>query len=561
MPKKPIEFNLFTGIDNTVPRHRLPEGFVADAVNLDATSAGTLKVRPGKEVLAVVTGGNSLRDCAGKMFLTITNALHVVTNLSPFTSTTLRSGMSSLARVSYADVNGEVWWSNGTDSGRCTAANADKPWSLPKPTAPTLATTTGALPANKYRVSIVHRNADGEESPASNPAQVTLSATGGLTVNLSAAPTGATHTLVFCTSGSGVFLLHSTVSAATSTVTISADPVGRPLGEAYKLDVMPAGRIVAHFNGRLLSASGSTLYVSEPYRHGVYDPVAGRIPFATDITVVAPLKDGVFVVADKVYWLAGADVAEMIPVPKSLGTAIFGTQFELREDKQVGWFGEFGLTIGSNDGTVAHLTQTNFAPPTADSGYALVKRDDGDIRILISMDETAAYTPRAAKEFIDHIADYHADTNMLSILINAEKPAVTRYASYPTKGMAELDGLFYALSNDKLCLMDGTLDDTSQIDWVVALGKLGAWSQQLKMTPAIYISAKCSAAIRCDIAAEKGEYSYMSRTYSPDRTEIIRVDTGKGLRETWYDVRLVGEDVDAELSGVSLLITDTARII
>lgn len=559
MRNKPVEFNTFSGIDNTVPRHRLPETFLADAVNVDITSAKTIKTRPGKEALAVITNGNSLTGCAGKMFLTIANALHTVTDVSPFTTTTLRSGLSSQDRMAFTDINGEVWWSNGVDKGRCSASNTDEPWSLPKPSAPTLSATTGTLPKGRYRVSIVHRMANGEESPASAPVAIDLATTGGVSVALPSAPSGATHTLIFCTSSSGVFLLHSTVSAATGTVVVSTDSTGRPLGESYKLDVLPSGRILALFNGRLLSASGSVLSISEPYRFGVYDPLAGRVPFPSDITVVAPLKDGVFVVADKVYWLAGADNAEWVPVPKSQGTAVYGTQFELAEAKQVGWFGEFGLVIGTNDGSIAHPTHNHFSAPMAASGFVLVKREDGDVRILISLDDTAAYTSRAAKEFNDHLADYHADTNALSILINVESPGVTRYAGFTTKGMAEFDGRYYVLDATGFCLMAGSDDHSTPIRWMVALGKLGSWSSLLKSLPAIYLGAMCADRVRCDIVTENNSYSYFARTDSPDRAEVIRIDPGKGLRETWFDIRLVGEGVQIELSSASLLVVDKSR--
>lgn len=68
---------------------------------------------------------------------------------------------------------------------------------------------------------------------------------------------------------------------------------------------MPAGSCLAHYRGQLLVASGSFLFISEPYRYNLHKPHRGFIPFPAPITVVAPCEDGVYVCADKTYWLGG----------------------------------------------------------------------------------------------------------------------------------------------------------------------------------------------------------------------------------------------------------------
>ena len=82
-----------------------------------------------------------------------------------------------------------------------------------------------------------------------------------------------------------------------------------------------------YVNGRLLVAVGSLLIYSEPFMPGLYRPSKNYIPFPAPITVLEACGAGVFVAADKTYWLGGeitaASLAEVLPygaVPRSGGT-------------------------------------------------------------------------------------------------------------------------------------------------------------------------------------------------------------------------------------------------
>ena len=72
-------------------------------------------------------------------------------------------------------------------------------------------------------------------------------------------------------------------------------------------------------------ARGRWLYVSEPYRYGLYNARRGFIPFPSEITVVQPCEDGVYVCADKTYWLPGDPLATtpvvLLPYGALLGSA------------------------------------------------------------------------------------------------------------------------------------------------------------------------------------------------------------------------------------------------
>ena len=543
---KDVVISSFRGINNLVSSSRLTDGFVLDAVNVDLTSDERFKPRAGKDVLASVTGGHSLTSVEDRMFVVIENSVRRIDAVTPFTTTTLRSGLTG-GRMAYTGFGGYTWWSNGVESGLHSEATVDRPWSLPKPAAPILSETVGSLPAGTYRVAILHTDANGEESPASVPVEIDLAANRDLVVTLPAAPAGAVNTLVFCAKPGGVLQLTATVAAATASTTLSSISEGRSLGDAYIYDVLPAGNLLAIHNGRLLSAKGSTLYVSEPYRFGVYNPVEGYIPFPADITVVAPLKEGVFVVADKVYWLAGSDIRKVEPTVKSNGTAIFGTQFVLTENVTVGWLGEFGLTLGAADGSVTFPSRDVFAPPTATEGYALVVRDDGDVRVVFSLDDTAAYTQRCSREFRQRIDDFVPGVNGLSFTIS-ERVGVTRYGNFKTYGLAEQGGLYYLIDGDSFCQVNGAQDKGSNIPVAISFGKLDGGSPARKRVVAVYADMDCASSVTLTIESESGRYEY-SNAYEGSGYRKHRFTPGKGLRETWFDCTLRFENGQGMILG------------
>jgi hypothetical protein len=68
---------------------------------------------------------------------------------------------------------------------------------------------------------------------------------------------------------------------------------------------MPAGSSIAYQGGRLLVAVGSALIYSEPFTPGLRDESRGFEIFPAPITCIAAVEAGVFVMADKTYFLAG----------------------------------------------------------------------------------------------------------------------------------------------------------------------------------------------------------------------------------------------------------------
>lgn len=85
----------------------------------------------------------------------------------------------------------------------------------------------------------------------------------------------------------------------------------------------------------------------ETYDFGLHQPAKNYLRFPANITIVAPCVGGVYIVADKTYWYAGADIALAECIEKLPYGAVKGTRFDLVDDKAVGWFEANGFVIAS----------------------------------------------------------------------------------------------------------------------------------------------------------------------------------------------------------------------
>lgn len=172
-----------------------------------------------------------------------------------------------------------------------------------------------------------------------------------------------------------------------------------PATEAPLTTKMPPGSIVRYHAGRLLIARDNFVFYSEPYAGWDYDPVRGFIPFPETVTVVQPCEGGTYIVADKVYWMAGeigsAEARVVSPTRGVLGTG--GT-----DPDRMGcwWFGTDGLMRGNEAGEVVSLTTDRVAVSGALSGAsALIERDGMKQHVTSTFGPSS--TTLAANSFMD----------------------------------------------------------------------------------------------------------------------------------------------------------------
>ena len=372
------------GVDNIHASHELPQDVLRDAVNVDIFESGKLRRRRGSTLQTALVGAHSLWSdpnvleayyVAGTTMYSLSQAL---------ASVAVVTGLMPGAKVSYLQLNGEVFWSNGVTSGRIVGG-VNAPWGVETPAGnATLAATTGGLIAGTYQIVTTFRNAAGEESGAQNAQAITLTATGGISItNLPAAISATiTHQNIYATLANGDVLYKiATLPIATTTFSLVSMPTQTVALKTQDLAAMLAGTILAYHNGQIFVASGRFVYYSEPLRYGLYNPTKNFYMYPEDVTVMLATQDGLHICADKTYFVSGAGTDDAAQVVKFPYGGIRGTGVYLPEDTGVAWFSPRGQmrAVGSE---VVSLIEKQFVPGIMSSGNAFVREQQGLKQII-----------------------------------------------------------------------------------------------------------------------------------------------------------------------------------
>lgn len=501
----------FLGINNRLPDFALhvpKEGdFLRDAVDVDVTNAGNLRRRAAVEQVQAMTAPHSLHMTSGTAgYLVRDSAMYAIT--LPAYTETLFKVLTSNAPVSWVPFNGDLYYSNGTDSGRISS-DTHYPLGLPTPDAPASSSLPGgALLAGSYQIAVSYARYDGttllEEGGVSASSNPTLALDGGLRITLPAATPGATHINVYGSTQNGsIPKLLASVTTGTATYDFTVQPTGRESNQRYE-DPLPAGTLFL-FNGCLCSFNGTNVYEGSPFRPGYYLPMEGRIPFPATVSNAVPAQNGVYVVADKTYWLAGTRMTttEMIQDVLPYG-GVPGTAFSVPHKSVYGWFGEKGLVLGTPSGEVQAVMTENIELTPQARGVSTVLETDGYRRVV-----------------------------SCGWCVNLERLAATRYTGYDFTSTSggygtQADGLY-------------RLEATGDVSWSVDFGKHDFGAEHLKRLPAVYlgIDSDLPATLRVTLP-DDAQYFYEARSSAAD-LRVQRVDPGKGLRANWYGLALLGE--------------------
>ncbi len=506
---KPIRYPAFLGINNRLPATSLsvktPDKsgrYLADAVNVDIDNDGSLCRRIASELVAEIAGVHSLFDGLA----VLSSSLYVVG--LPGGSMALERILESNSRMSYAEVaDGRLYLSNGTDGLRRNCAGAIVPWALPAPSAPALADIAGGLSAGRYGVAISFSD-DEHEGALSEMGAIDV-AGGGVRVTLPTAPEGAVKINVYLTGNDGdVPMLHTSQPVGDASIDLATPADGQQSIREHEAP-LPAGSRIFEFNGRLCSVSGNRLYFSQPYRYGYYRPASGVIPFPADITCAAGAQDGIYVAtATHTYYIAGRDLDGQEIAFRLVGKfgAVPGTEFEHPDRPVFGWFSTKGFAILNPGGEVSlpmdGAVDVGALPA---SGASLVLTTDRRDRVV-----------------------------SCGWCINLGNGAATRYEDFD----------FTSFRGGFATAPDGfhSIGSLGEVTYSVDFGLEDFGTSAEKRMPAIYLGAQCGDALKIRVGAKNESYDYQARSFSPDSLDIHRVDPGKGLRDNWFRISLIGDD-------------------
>lgn len=375
------------GMDNIHAPHELPDGTARLLTNVDVLDSGKIRSRAGKTLVTPMVGAHSLwyDEHASQGYYVHGTTMYSIDN--KLNATPIVTGLMSGREVSYQEVNGEVFWSNGVTTGRLRGG-VNTPWGVETPSQPAaLTAVTGSMYPGDYMVAYTFVNSYGEEGGSTFPTRATIN-TGGVLISVQPpVEADVVATRVYMTGANSETLgLVATLPAGTTSKIFSTPvPAGRPLATLL-MNKMPAGNIIAHRKGVMYTAVGNTVVHSYPLRYGLYDPAKHFYMFPKPVTVLLATPAGVFVCADKTYFIDGAGTDE--PAQRVLFPfgGVAGTGIYFPNNEEAAWFSERGQIVTEGDKATI-VTQKHLAPRPATAGKAFFVEHNGARQLISIIDQ------------------------------------------------------------------------------------------------------------------------------------------------------------------------------
>jgi hypothetical protein len=150
----------------------------------------------------------------------------------------------------------------------------------------------------------------------------------------------------------------------------------------FKEQIM-TGHMLAYYRRRLYVATGNVLYYTDADDIETLDERDDPFVFGSRISMVLPLINGMYVAADKVYWLACKGPDELTITADHDLCAVEGTG-EVIDGGLVGMAGNVGvftakegICMGGEDGEVTNLTRGTLGFTAGQRGAALIRQSEG----------------------------------------------------------------------------------------------------------------------------------------------------------------------------------------
>ena len=360
----------FKGLNNVSDAMRLGMEWLVQADNVNITDQGAIQKREG---YALAQAGNfasafSTADFS-RMYVSVGGSIRNFSGVAV-------CSLTSTDPLFWCEINRQVLFNNGTDSGIILPDDTVIPWRWGNPYTPTVAAVTGNLPAGTYQVRCTTVLEDGRETGASDAAEITLvegqalQISGiGLDTNTYIAPADSdVYQLAF--SGHGAFVWNS-----------SPDALGRDLLNNL-LDPLPDGAdIIQAWKGRIYAAeympgsAQTVVWFSEPLGFHLFNQDANFILVPGRVTMLAPHDSALLIGTDSKIF--AYDVKELNQLADY--GVVPGQHWSEDDDKRILFWSKRGLCAAL---PFANLTESQVSVAPGASAGGCVIRTGGQRRYL-----------------------------------------------------------------------------------------------------------------------------------------------------------------------------------
>ncbi len=150
---------------------------------------------------------------------------------------------------------------------------------------------------------------------------------------------------------------------------------GYPVLDDVQRSPMPPGSCIAHHINRLLVAIGQYLIYSDPFTPHLRDESRNFMVFPAAVTCIVAIEAGVFVVADKTYFLAGGVAADGLRAVLQYGAPAQMPTY--RHDGGAQWMSERGIVSVNAAGEIANLQEPRVKLMATGAAATLHRESDG----------------------------------------------------------------------------------------------------------------------------------------------------------------------------------------
>ena len=382
------------GINNKANWRDLPDGFVRDTVNLDPLESGSMALRPGFDARYAGSAVRGALAVGSHVLVADGTALLVHDALA--NSTTTLATIAGAGLFAGAVLNEELFFCTENETLRYKAGVL-RPWGVPTVTAqPVPSITSGALLPGVYQLAMTLVDAYGDEGATTQAVNIAVGVGQALSVTLPPRAGYTPRLYVSAVNGSTLYL--QLEGAGTYKVNSVDDSTSR-LETMHHRAPTPGSAVVSH-NGVIATADGTAVWVTNPMRPHLVDCATRFFQFPAPVNMVASAGGGLYIGADKVYFIAGVETAEPEQTTVSEYPAVAGTAATLPDGRAV-WMTAYGIAVSAPRGTAELVSGANFVPELALSGGSGIVQNNGNQTVVTTMRGGKGPNPLAASDYYE----------------------------------------------------------------------------------------------------------------------------------------------------------------
>lgn len=378
----------FKGLNTVTDSMRLGMEWMTRADNVNFNDTGGMDKRKGWSLSTAgtnITGAYTSEDFT-RFYIVDAGALKSI--VPGVSALTLRTGLNS-APMSFTEVNGQVFYTNGIDSGIIGPDNELLPWAWTIPAAPQLAAVSGSLPAGRYQVRCTFTLPDGRMTGPSESAELVLGE--GQALQISAIPqlAGGRTNVYIAPANSTAYSLADRRAPIAMVWNSRASALGIELERPFCYPLPLGVGEIQHWKGRIFAAQylpaadASVVWESQPMNFHQFDLANRSFMVPGKVMMLAPHASALIVGTERAIH---AYSREGMPPIAPYGVTPGRTWSEDDPDAQ----GAKRILFWTTRGVCAALPFVNLTEqqvsvaPGVRAGGAIV-RDDGQKRFVVAL--------------------------------------------------------------------------------------------------------------------------------------------------------------------------------